>query len=135
MDAYSAGRGIRTYLPRILLADAIWDVLLGVVLVLSPWRSLANLLGLSAARPWPVFVVLGVGSFAFSGLLVRGALGTGTAEVCRAAAIANTAAVVAVIVLLALVGTLGSGWALLLGVAGAGCAVFAVLEWAGIKKA
>lgn len=135
MDTYSAQRGISRYLPTILLTDAIWDSLLGVALVLAPWQPIVGIFGLSAARPWPVFVILGIGSFAFAGLLIRSAQGTNTIEVCRIAAIANTVAVVAVIVLLALLSAVGPGWLSLLGIAGAGCAVFAVLEWAGAKSA
>jgi hypothetical protein len=56
-----------------------------MALCLSPWAGFAERLGLPAARPWPVFEILGVGTLAFAALLVRAARGRDTITIARAA--------------------------------------------------
>jgi hypothetical protein len=105
-------------LRRVLRADAVWDAVLG-----------AALCALASVQPWPLFVALGIGCFAFAVVLERGARGTESIPVCRAAAVGNALAVVAVIVVLALLPDPRAITVAALVVAAAGCAAFAALEW------
>lgn len=108
----------RLSLGRILGADAGWDLVLGVVLCVLPL--------ITDARPWPLFLVLGVGSLIFAAVLWRAASQSeGALQACQAAAIGNTLAVFAALTAIAF----SPGAALALAIAAVGCAVFAALEW------
>jgi hypothetical protein len=104
-------------LSRILGADAVWDLVLGVTLCVLP---------LFIEGPWPLFVALGVGCLAFSAVLWRAASQNRIAvAVCQAAALGNALAVLAALVALTFYPTAG----LALAIVAVGCTVFATLEW------
>lgn len=109
---------------RVLAYDAVWDGVLGVAFCLVPW--IGGVVGISAARPWPVYVVVGVACLAFSAVLVNGARGTDAVALCRLAAIGNAAA--AVLGAVAAV-VLGGASGVALGIVAVGCAAFAIAEW------
>lgn len=111
-------------IARVLALDAVWDGLLGVTFCLVPWFG--GYVGLSAARPWPVYVVVGVACLAFSAVLANGARSTDAVALCRLAAVGNAAA--AVLAAVAAV-VLGGPSGVALGIAAVGCAAFAVAEW------
>lgn len=115
-------------LASVLRADAVWDGLLGIGLLLAPWPAVAHAVGTAPARPWPVFVLIGLGCLAFAVVMARVAGGPGAVGVARAAALANGAGVVAAVVLLLFVAPDLTTRAALV-VAAVGCAVFAALEW------
>ncbi len=114
-------------LLTILRADAAWDFLLGVVVLLAPWPAIAGPLQLPMG-PWPIYVAIGLGCLAFAWLLAR----VGEADaigLTRIAAIANAVAVVVILILVATLSRLGVTTVSALVVAAVGCAAFAVLEW------
>jgi hypothetical protein len=118
---------------RLLLgADAVWDTLLGAALCLAAVPAIARAVGASAARPWLVFVIVGVGCLVFAVVLALGARGRDTVAICGAASLGNAAgavaAVVAIVVLIPVTG-LAAAWVAGLCVAAGGCALFFVLEW------
>ncbi|GHF46994.1 cell division protein FtsW (lipid II flippase) [Amycolatopsis bartoniae] len=114
-------------LSTILRADAVWDCLLGVTLLLAAWPAVAESTAISTAL-WPAFVLTGLGSLVFGVVLARSANTSSAPAVARAAAIGNAAAVVAVVVLLLLTEPETAARAVLV-LAAVGCAVFAALEW------
>lgn len=104
-------------LNRILGADAVWDLALGVTLCVLP---------LLTEGPWPLFVGLGVVCLAFAAVLWWAASQSRIAVmVCQAAALGNALAVFAALVALAFYPSA----ALALAIAAVGCTVFATLEW------
>lgn len=115
-------------LPAVLAADAVWDGLLGIVFCLVPWSAHR----LPAASPWPLFLVLGAGCFAFAALLTQAARGRNTVAVARLAAISNAAGMLVAIVVVVLLHTPLQAAAV--AVVGAGCGLFAVLEWLGVRR-
>ena len=113
----------------VLAADAGWDALLGVVLCLLVWPTAAGALGLPDGRPWPVFLVLGLGCLGFAAVLARGARGVDTAGVTRVAMLGNAVATVAgVVTLLFVRAPLHTGGTVAVAIGTLGCAAFAILE-------
>lgn len=120
----------------ILGADAVWDALLGLALFLASWPAAAERIGLPVARPWPVFVLLGIGCVGFGVLLARTARSANRADaatVSRAASIGNAAGTIGLIVLLLLLEQPAASEITALVLAAVGCAVFAVLEWRPVR--
>ena len=54
----------------ILIADGVFDLLVGATLIASTITSASGLLGAGSLKPWPLFVVIGAGCLAVSGLLL-----------------------------------------------------------------
>jgi hypothetical protein len=97
----------------VLIADAVWDVLLGVGFLVLLWLGF----------PWFLAVPLAIGCFAFAALLVKAARGSDTAAITRLAAVSNAVTAVAGVIA-AVVAAVP-----MLSVAAAVCAIFAGAEW------
>ncbi|QWF79259.1 hypothetical protein [Amycolatopsis sp. CA-230715] len=118
---------------RLLMgADAVWDGLLGLALLLLPVAAVSDAVGFPAVRPWPVYCALGVAMLAMALVLARAARGIDTAAVCKLAALGNAAGVVVAVVLV-LVFALPAAVTVALLVAAFVTAVFAALEAAALS--
>jgi hypothetical protein len=67
----------------ILIADGVFDLLVGAALIASTITSASRLLGAESLKPWPLFVVIGAGCLAVSGLLLATSTGPDAAAMCR----------------------------------------------------
>ncbi|OXM45177.1 hypothetical protein CFP75_31795 [Amycolatopsis alba DSM 44262] len=102
--------------------------MLGLAFCLLTSQDFASALGLPLPQPWFLAVLIGIGCFVFSILLVRAVRGRSTATIVQSGAIANAAAAVAGGAAAAMVPLHPVGTTVIL-VSAAICATFAVLEW------
>ena len=84
----------------ILIADAIWDALLGAGLIIATVNSAAVPPSVPALRPWPLFAVLAGACLASAAFLLYLSTQSQPATACRSISPANMAAAIAAITLL-----------------------------------
>ncbi|HEY3685927.1 MAG TPA: hypothetical protein VGL93_23035 [Streptosporangiaceae bacterium] len=125
----AAGRTVSYPLRFVLTADAVWDAVVGVVFCLASSRMLAGWAWFPALRPWPLFVIIGVGCLVFAVVLARGVRDPNAAQFARLVAIGNAAAAVIAGLAAVLLAGPATRTAITLAIVAVGCAVFAVLEW------
>lgn len=113
----------------ILVGDGAWDALIGVALIASTIASVTRPLGAGSLKPWPLFVVLGVGCLAVSALLLAASTGPDAAASCRSIWLPNMLTTVACVALLLAFPHLAHPYVVALAMMGIGCAVFAAFEW------
>jgi hypothetical protein len=113
----------------ILIADAIWDALLGAGLIIATVNSATAPVSAPALRPWPLFAVLAAACLAGTAFLLYLSTQPQAATACRSISPANMAATIAAIALLLTFPHLAHAYVVALAIASTGCAVFAVLEW------
>lgn len=113
----------------ILIADGVFDLLVGAALIASTITPAARVLGAGSLKPWPLFVVIGVGCLAVSGLLLAASTGPDAAAMCRSIWLPNMLSTVAGVALLLVFPHLAHPYVVALTVASIGCAVFGTLEW------
>ncbi|WP_158891837.1 hypothetical protein [Amycolatopsis anabasis] len=113
----------------ILGVDAVWEVVLAAAHLAIPWGPL----GLPPARPWWLFVTIGVGSLAFALVLAAAARGRDTVAVCVAAAIGNALTALAFLIVLVFLPNLHFAWFVGVAVTAVCCAAFAALEWQALS--
>jgi hypothetical protein len=116
--------------PRaILIADGVFDILVGAALIASIISSATHPLGAASLTPWPLFVVIGMGCLAVSGLLLAASTGPDAVVMCRSIWLPNMLSTVAGMALLLAFPQLAHPYVVGLAVASIGCAVFGTLEW------
>ena len=113
----------------ILIADSIWDLLLGVGLIIATVSAITRPLGAEPLRPWPLPVALGAICLAASAFLLYASVSGETIAVCRLVSPGNMAAAVAGVAVLLAFPHPAHTYVVALAVASIGCAVFAVFEW------
>jgi hypothetical protein len=113
----------------ILIADSVWDLLLGVGLIVATVSAVTRSLGAEPLRPWPLPVALGAACLVASAFLLY-AIDRGEAvNVCRLISPGNMAATVVGVALLSAFPHPAHTYVVALAVASVGCAIFAVFEW------
>jgi hypothetical protein len=112
----------------VLAADAVWDALVGIALIVAAVGSATRPLGAGALRPWPLPVVLGIACLAVSVLLLHASAGTQAPDACRLIWPGNAAGTIAGVALLLAFPHLAHPYVVALAIASIGCAVFAILE-------
>lgn len=113
----------------ILLADSVWDALLGAGLIVATVSAVTRPLGAGPLRPWPLLVALGAVCLAASAFLLYASTQNEAVNVCRSVSPANMAATVTGVVLLLAFPHPAHTYVVALAVASIGCAIFAVFEW------
>lgn len=113
----------------ILIADAAWDAIVGVALIAASIASVTRPLGAGPLRPGPVPIALGAVCLAVAALMVHASAGTQAAAACRLIAPGNVVGVLAAIALLIAFPDAAHPYVVALAAGGAGCAVFATLEY------
>jgi hypothetical protein len=113
----------------ILIADGVFDLLVGAALIASTITSASGLLGAGSLKPWPLFVVIGAGCLAVSGLLLAASTRPDAAAMCRSIWQPNMLSTVASVALLLVFPHLAHPYVVALTVASIGFAVFGTLEW------
>lgn len=119
-------------LRLVLTADAAWDGVLGMFFCLASSRLLAGWGWVPALRPWPLFVIIGVGCLLFAVVLARSVRDPNAAAFTRMVAIGNALAAVtaaAAGVAAGLTGGSATRTAVTLAAVAVGCVVFTVVEW------
>jgi hypothetical protein len=111
------------------LADAAWDVIAGAALIAASAASVTRPLGAGPLRPGPVPVVLGAVCLAVAAIMLHASTGTQAAAACRLIAAGNVAGATAAIALLIAFPDAAHLYVVALAAGGAGCAVFATLEY------
>jgi hypothetical protein len=119
----------------ILLADAAWDVIVGAALITASAAAVTRPLGAGPLRPGPIPVVLGAACIAVAALMLYASTGTQAAAVCRLIAPGNAAGAIAAIALLVAFPDAAYPYVVALAAGGAGCAVFATLEYQAQRPA
>jgi hypothetical protein len=84
----------------ILIADAIWDALLGTCLIIATVNSATVPVSAPALRPWLLFAVLAAACLAGAAFLLYLSTRQQAATACRSISPANMAATIAAIALL-----------------------------------
>jgi hypothetical protein len=113
----------------ILIADSVWDLLLGVGLIVATVSAVTRPLGAEPLRPWPLPVALGAACLAASAFLLYASARGEAVNVCRLISPGNMAATVAGVALLSAFPHPAHTYVVALAVASVGCAIFAVFEW------
>ena len=128
-DLGPPGRQAGASARAILIADSVWDALLGVGLIVATFSAVTRPLGAGPLRPWPLLAALGMACLAASAFLLYASHQAGAASVCRSISPANMAATIAGIALLLAFPHPAHPYVVALAVASVGCAIFAVIEW------
>jgi hypothetical protein len=113
----------------ILIADSIWDALLGAGLIVATVSTVTRPLGAGPLRPWPLLAVLGAACLASSAFLLYASAQNEAGNVCRSVSPANMAATVAGVALLLAFPHPAHTYVVAVAIASIGCAIFAVFEW------
>lgn len=113
----------------ILIADSVWDLLLGVGLIVATVSAITRPIGAEPLRPWPLPVALGAVCLAASAFLLYATARGEAVTVCRLVSPGNMAATVVGVALLSAFPHPAHTYVVALAVASVGCAIFAVFEW------
>lgn len=123
----------RSRAQRVIAADAVWDTLLGIALIITAFPTGASALGIPTVSTLGsvVLAVVGVGSLAYAVVLARACRHADAAEgICAPTAIANGAGSIALVaVLIGFRAELDAVAPVVITVAAVGCAAFAGAEW------
>ena len=125
-------RPLESLAVPVLRADVVWELMLGVGLVLTAVESVMRPLGSAALQPPFIPVIVGVACLALGGFLVYASRQppAEAAAACRPLAVANLgAAAVAVALVIAFPGA-GHLYVAALAIAGTVCAMFAAAQCA-----
>jgi hypothetical protein len=121
----------------VLKTDVIWELLLGVGLVLTAVGPVTRPLGSAPLQPGFIPVIAGVGCLVLAAFLVYASKqprAQATAA-CRPLAVANLGAAALAIALLIAFPDAGHLYVIALAIASTVCAMFAVVEWVVSQQA
>jgi hypothetical protein len=115
----------------VLRADTVWELLLGIGLILAAVGSVTRPLGAAALQPRFIPAVVGVGCLGLAAFVLYASKQpqADAAAACRPLAAANLCAAALAIGLM--IGFPGAGhpYVVALAIASTGCAMFATVEW------
>jgi hypothetical protein len=116
----------------VLKADIVWEILLGIGLVLAAVGSVTRPLGSAAVRPGFIPVIIGLACLALGAFLIYASKQprAEAAAACRPLAAANLAAAGASLTLVVAFPDASHLYVVALTVVSTTCAIFAAAEWA-----
>lgn len=122
---------VQSLVVLVLRADTVWELLLGIGLILAAVGSVTRPLGAAALQPRFIPAVVGLGCLGLAALVLYASRQpqANAVAACRPLAVANLCAAALAIGLVIGFPAAGHLYVVALAIASTGCAMFAAVEW------